>query len=91
LDNNVVELSLKRAIRHRNNSLFYRSERGAEVGDMFMSLIYAAELHGESPFDYPTTLQLHAAAVADNPEAWLRWTYRATAAAITEARHAHAA
>jgi hypothetical protein len=90
LDNNVVELSLKRAIRHRNNSLFYRSERGAEVGDMFMSLIYTAELHGENPFDYLTTLQVHADAVADNPDAWLPWTYRATVAAL-EAQAQYAA
>jgi len=85
LDNNVVELSLKRAIRHRNNSLFYRSERGAKIGDMFMSLIYTAELHGENPFDYLTALQLHADAVAKHPDDWLPWTYRATLAAI-EAR-----
>jgi hypothetical protein len=44
LDNNVCERALKKAIRHRNNSLFYRTERGAHVGDMFMSLIHTAEL-----------------------------------------------
>jgi hypothetical protein len=87
LDNNVVELALKRSIRHRRNSLFYRSERGAKVGDMFMSLIYTAELHDENPFDYLAALQHNADAVADDPEAWLPWTYRATIAAI-EARPA---
>jgi transposase len=39
LDNNVCERALKKAIRHRRNSLFYRTKRGAHVGDMFMSLI----------------------------------------------------
>ena len=34
LHNNIVERTLKRAIRHRNNSLFYRSQRGAHVGDI---------------------------------------------------------
>jgi hypothetical protein len=43
LDNNTCERVLKMAIRHRRNSLFYRSERGAEIGDMFMSLIHTAE------------------------------------------------
>jgi transposase len=44
LDNNLCERSLKRAILHRKNSLFYKTEKGAEVGDLFMSLIHTAEL-----------------------------------------------
>jgi len=40
LDNNICERALKMAIRHRNNSLFYRSQRGARVGDIYMALIY---------------------------------------------------
>ena len=39
LDSNVVERALKKAILHRKNSLFYRTEKGAEVGELFMSLI----------------------------------------------------
>ena len=37
LDNNICERSLKRCILHRKNSLFYRTEHGAFIGDMFMS------------------------------------------------------
>lgn len=80
LENNICERALKRAICHRNNSLFYRSERGAEVGDLYMTLIYTAELHGENPFDYLTALLRHEAAVAEDPAAWLPWTYRSTLA-----------
>jgi transposase len=36
LDNNLVERSLKRAVLHRKNSLFYRTLNGAQVGDLFM-------------------------------------------------------
>jgi len=39
LDNNICEAALKRAILHRKSSLFYRSQKGARVGDLFMSLI----------------------------------------------------
>ena len=39
VDNNLVERSLKRAVLHRKNSLFYRTLNGAQVGDLFMSLI----------------------------------------------------
>ena len=32
--------ALKKAILHRKNSLFYKTMKGAEVGDLFMSLIH---------------------------------------------------
>jgi hypothetical protein len=80
LDNNICERALKRAIIHRRNSLFYRSQRGASIGDMFMSLIHTAELRGENAFDYLTQVQRHARAAADNPADWMPWTYRATLA-----------
>lgn len=82
LDNNLCERILKMAIRHRNNSLFYRSQRGAKVGDLYMTLIYTAELHGDNPFEYLTALLRHEADVAENPAAWLPWTFRATLAAL---------
>ena len=78
LDNNTCERTLKMAIRHRRNSLFYRSERGAEIGDMFMSLIHTTKLRGENPFDYLVAVLRNETAVADNPAHWLPWTYRAT-------------
>jgi hypothetical protein len=80
LTNNVCERALKAAIRHRNNSLFYRSQRGAEVGDMYMSLIYTAESNGENALAYLTALLRHARAVAERPLDWLPWNYRATLA-----------
>ncbi len=78
LENNICERALKMAIRHRNNSLFYRSERGANVGDLYMTLIHTAELHGVNAFEYLTTLLRHARDLADDPGAWLPWTFRAT-------------
>jgi hypothetical protein len=82
LENNICEraLALKMAIRHRNNSLFYRSVRGARVGDIYMALIYTAELHRENPFEYLVALLVNAAAVAADPAAWLPWTFRAALA-----------
>ena len=80
LDNNICERALKKAIQHRKGSLFYRSERGAGVGDIYMSLIYTAELHGDNPFDYLTALQRHHKAVAEKPAEWLPWNYEETLA-----------
>lgn len=75
---------------HRNASLFYRSERGAEVGDIYMTLIYTAELHGQNPFDYLTELQRNYNAVAARPGDWLPWTYKETLARLAPREPARA-
>ena len=49
LDNNIVERALKRAVLHRKNALYYRTLHGAEVGDLFMSLIHTCQLCGTTP------------------------------------------
>ena len=82
LDNNITERALKKAILHRRNALFYKTAKGAYVGDTFMSLIHTCGLAGENPFDYLTALQQHAAALAQNPEQWLPWNYREILASI---------
>ena len=78
LDNNLVERALKRAVLHRKNALFYRTLNGAQVGDLFMSLIHTAELCGANSFDYLTELQRHAQELAASPAAWMPWNYRET-------------
>ena len=78
IDNNICERVLKMAIRHRNNSLFYRTEYGAYVGDVYMTIISTTVLHHGNPFDYLVALLRHEAEVAADPGAWLPWTYRAT-------------
>jgi transposase len=75
IDNNICERSLKKAILHRKNSLFYLTENGANVGDLFMSLIHTAELCGANPFDYLTQLQRHSDELKDNPSQWMPWNY----------------
>jgi hypothetical protein len=82
LDNNICERALKKAILHRKNALFYKTENGARVGDAFMSLIHTAELNGIAPFDYLVALQRHHEAVARAPSAWLPWNYQETLARL---------
>lgn len=77
LDNNVCERALKMAIRHRKNSLFYKSQRGAEVGDLYMSLIHTCYSSGASPVDYLTELQRNHQRVKAAPGDWMPWNYRA--------------
>jgi transposase len=83
LDNNVCERALKKAILHRKNSLFYKTQNGADVGDLFMSLIHTCELNGANPFDYLTELPRHAEELTRNPAAWMPWNYRDTLARLT--------
>jgi len=78
LDNNLVERVLKRAVLHRKNALFYRTLNGAEVGDLFMSLIHTCQLCGANSFDYLTELQRHAQELAAQPAEWMPWNYRET-------------
>jgi transposase len=84
LDNNICERALKKAILHRKNSLFYKTEKGARVGDAFMSLIYTAELAGANAFDYLNGLQLHPDQVALSPSDWMPWNYKDSCAALSE-------
>jgi len=81
LDNNLCERALKKAILHRKNSLFYKTENGAAVGDLFMSLIYTAELNTVDPFDYLIQLQRHGRQLSAEPAKWMPWNYRDTLAA----------
>ena len=78
LDNNICERALKKAILHRKNAYFYKTQNGADVGDLFMSLIHTCELNGVNPFDYLTQLQKHVEAVALGSADWMPWNYRQT-------------
>lgn len=76
LDNNVCEQALKRAILHRKGSMFYKTASGAEVGDIYMSLIHTCRLCDINPFEYLKALQTHAQAVHSHAALWLPWNYR---------------
>ena len=76
LDNNLCEQTLKRVILHRKNALFYKTQNGAHVGDLFMSLIHTCQLCGANPFDYLTQLQQHGDELSRDPEQWMPWNYR---------------
>jgi hypothetical protein len=78
LDNNIVERALKMVIRHRKNSLYYRTQRGAWVGDLFMSFIHTCNLMGVNAFEYITVLLRNADKLAADPSRWMPWNYRQT-------------
>ena len=77
LDNNVTERLLKTSILHRKNSLHYRTTRGAEVGDIFMSVIQTCVANGKNPFEYMVAVVKNQPAVKEDPGSWLPWNYEA--------------
>jgi len=85
LDNNICEAALKKAILHRKNALFYKTQNGARVGDIHMSIIHTAELAKVNAFEYLTELLRHAGEVARDPASWMPWNYQATLAQLNPA------
>lgn len=75
LDNNITERALKMAIQHRKNSLSFKTERGAEVGDLFMSVIHTCRLAEINPFAYLTALVENVDRVRARTADWLPWNY----------------
>lgn len=75
IDNNITERALKKSILHRKNSLFFKTENGAHVGDIYMSLIHTCNLCNADPFKYLTALQKHYKLVYKNPQKWMPWNY----------------
>jgi len=84
LDNNICERVIKKAILHRKNAMFYKTQNGARVGDMFMGFIHTSELNAADPFDYLIALQQHSDEVDANPANWMPWNYKDTLAKLIE-------
>lgn len=85
LDSSWAERAIKIAIRHRRNSLFFKTTNGAKCGDCLMSIIYTAKVNNINPYDHLNALQQHQEAVHANPKLWLPWNYRLTMASMAQA------
>jgi transposase len=76
LDNNEVERALKRFVLFRKNSLFYKTEHGATIGGILMSLIESCRLNKGNVFEYLLTLMRNKAEARRNPGLYLPWNYQ---------------
>lgn len=75
IDNSQAERDLKWAIRHRKNSMFYKTEYGAYIGDVLMSLIITAQNAGVNPVLYLQDLIVHQQLVKKQPADWVPWLW----------------
>jgi hypothetical protein len=70
-------------LRQIEGELFFKSQFGAYIGDMFMSLIHTCSLMKANPFDYLIALQKYSSDVFKNPSQWMPWNFQATIASMT--------
>lgn len=84
LDTNVVEQMLIIAVRYLVSSFNYKTQNGAEVGDLHMSLIATANANGLEPVAYLTECLENYQDLARRPEYYLPWVYRARLEAQAE-------
>jgi transposase len=75
LDNNIAEQALKFAVLHRKNAMFFKTQNGAAMADLFMSIIHTCRLNRVNPFEYMNAVQRHAVEAAKAPADWLPWNY----------------
>ena len=75
LDNNHCENAQKLVALHRKNAEYFRTLRGACVGDVIMSLGATLERCGGNILHYLIALQRYEAEVADRPQDFMPWNY----------------
>jgi hypothetical protein len=76
LDNNEAERTLKQFILMRKNSLFFKTEHGATVGDILASLIQTCRLNGVNGWEYLVTIIRNKSDARRNPHLYLPWNYK---------------
>jgi hypothetical protein len=76
LDNNECERTLKQFILMRKNSLFFKTEHGATVGDILASLIRTCRLNGVNAWQHLETIIRNKSDARRNPHLYLPWNYK---------------
>lgn len=75
IDNNEAERALKRFVLFRKNSLFFKTDHGADVGTLLMSLIESCRINNQNVWNYLLTLRSKAEDVRKSPSKFLPWNY----------------
>ena len=77
VSNNDNERMMKTVQRNRKNAFFFKTQEGARIADVLMSIIETCMLNKANPYDYMVVLQQHKDEVMADPESWLPWNYLA--------------
>jgi len=73
--NNLSERMLKSIIRHRKNSLFFKTQLGATVADILTSILFTAKENNLNSVEYLRDLLIYQNLWKQNPKDWLPWNY----------------
>jgi len=88
IDNNADERLMKRAVLNRKNGLFFKTQFGAYVGDILLSVIETCQLNKINPYHYLITVQAYKDKIQEDPSIWLPWNYEATLSNRGQGSHA---
>ena len=75
LENNTAERALRKVVLLRKNSLFFKTEHGASVGDLLLSVIETCRLNHVNAWDYLVDVVKQRSEMRKNPIRWLPWNY----------------
>ncbi|MCB1113074.1 MAG: IS66 family transposase [Chlamydiia bacterium] len=75
LTNNDDEQLIKRSVLNRKNAYFFRTETGAKIADILMSIIETCVYNNVNPWKYLISIQEHSQEIRRNPYLWTPWHY----------------
>ena len=75
IDNNEIERLIKVIVRHRKNSLFFKTSVGADISDVITSMLAICHENDINAYYYLTSIQRNQLLVKAAPEKWLPWNY----------------
>ncbi|EGU37797.1 transposase [Vibrio ichthyoenteri ATCC 700023] len=76
LDNNRAEQALKLVARNRKNAMFHKTQAGASIADVIMTMIATSAEAGVNVLDYFNTIQRMQSEVKAAPQQFLPWNYQ---------------
>ena len=77
LSNNENERLIKRCVLNRKNAYFFKTQKGARIADILMSVIETCCLNKINPYNYLLAIQKFQDQVLKSPDHWLPWNYQA--------------
>jgi hypothetical protein len=75
ISNNDNERLMKVPVLNRKNAYFFKTEAGAKIADILMSVIETCVLNKINPYNYLVAIQEHKEQVLYNSKLWLPWNY----------------
>jgi len=73
-----MEQTLKLIIRSRKNSMFYKTQNGANVANILTSIIATCAQNNVNAYEYLIWVQQNRVSLRASPEQFLPWCFKAS-------------